>query len=50
MDDQRPDTSVDRKEFLRRTGALGIAGAAALGFPLLERARRAPPRSFRRAT
>jgi branched-chain amino acid transport system substrate-binding protein len=36
MDDQRPDTSVDRKEFIRRTGALGIAGAAALGFPLLE--------------
>ena len=36
MDDQRPDTSVDRKEFLRRTGALGVAGAAALGFPLLE--------------
>jgi branched-chain amino acid transport system substrate-binding protein len=36
MDDQRPDTSVDRKEFLRRTGALGIAGAATLGFPLLE--------------
>jgi branched-chain amino acid transport system substrate-binding protein len=36
MDDQRPETSVHRKEFLRRTGALGIAGAAALGFPLLE--------------
>ena len=36
MDEQLPDTSVDRKEFLRRTGALGIAGAAALGFPLLE--------------
>jgi branched-chain amino acid transport system substrate-binding protein len=36
MDDQRSDTSVDRKEFLRRTGALGIAGAATLGFPLLE--------------
>jgi branched-chain amino acid transport system substrate-binding protein len=36
MDDNRPDTSVDRKEFLRRTGALGVAGAAALGFPLLE--------------
>jgi branched-chain amino acid transport system substrate-binding protein len=36
MDDQRPDTSVDRKEFIRRTGALGIAGAAVLGFPLLE--------------
>lgn len=26
----------NRKEFLRRTGALGVAGAAALGFPLLE--------------
>jgi ABC-type branched-subunit amino acid transport system substrate-binding protein len=25
-----------RRDFLRRTGALGIAGAAALGFPLLE--------------
>ena len=25
-----------RREFLRRTGALGIAGAATLGFPLLE--------------
>jgi len=36
MADQRPDTSVDRKEFIRRTGALGIAGAAVLGFPLLE--------------
>src|SRR6202011_1863346 len=36
MDDHRTDTSVDRKEFLRRTGALGIAGATALGFPLLE--------------
>ncbi|MBV8299946.1 MAG: ABC transporter substrate-binding protein [Candidatus Eremiobacteraeota bacterium] len=36
MDDHRPDTSVDRREFMRRTGALGIAGAAALGFPLLE--------------
>ncbi|HEX3464914.1 MAG TPA: ABC transporter substrate-binding protein [Candidatus Elarobacter sp.] len=36
MDDPRPDSSVDRKEFLRRTGALGIAGATALGFPLLE--------------
>ncbi len=36
MDDHRPDTSVDRKEFLRRTGALGIAGATVLGFPLLE--------------
>ncbi|MEA2687698.1 MAG: branched-chain amino acid transport system substrate-binding protein [Candidatus Eremiobacteraeota bacterium] len=36
MDDHRPDSSVDRKEFLRRSGALGIAGATALGFPLLE--------------
>jgi branched-chain amino acid transport system substrate-binding protein len=27
---------ANRREFLRRTGALGIAGAAALGFPLLE--------------
>jgi branched-chain amino acid transport system substrate-binding protein len=27
---------TDRREFLRRTGALGIAGAAVLGFPLLE--------------
>jgi branched-chain amino acid transport system substrate-binding protein len=36
MDDHRPETSVERKEFLRRTGALGLAGAATLGFPLLE--------------
>jgi branched-chain amino acid transport system substrate-binding protein len=36
MEDQRPETSVDRAEFMRRTGALGIAGAATLGFPLLE--------------
>ncbi len=36
MDDHRPESSVDRKEFLRRSGALGIAGATALGFPLLE--------------
>ncbi|MDB5094275.1 MAG: hypothetical protein JWO85_2376, partial [Candidatus Eremiobacteraeota bacterium] len=36
MDDQRAANPVDRKEFLRRSGALGIAGAAALGFPLLE--------------
>ena len=36
MADQRPEHSVDRAEFLRRTGALGLAGAAALGFPLLE--------------
>src|ERR1700722_4840885 len=27
---------TNRREFLRRTGALGIAGAAALGYPLLE--------------
>jgi branched-chain amino acid transport system substrate-binding protein len=26
----------NRREFLRRTGALGVAGAAALGYPLLE--------------
>lgn len=41
--------AVDRAEFLRRTGALGIAGAAALGMPLLEQrvagaAPLAPPR------
>jgi branched-chain amino acid transport system substrate-binding protein len=36
MDDKRPANPVDRKEFLRRSGALGIAGAASLGFPLLE--------------
>lgn len=36
MDQKRLESSVDRAEFLRRTGALGIAGAAALGFPLLE--------------
>jgi branched-chain amino acid transport system substrate-binding protein len=38
----RPETpnDVSRPEFLRRTGALGIAAAAQLGFPLLE-ARRA---------
>jgi len=36
MDDHRPETSVERKEFLRRTGALGLAGAATLGFPLLK--------------
>jgi len=36
---------VSRSEFLRRTGALGIAGAASLGFPLLEtrQAGAAPP-------
>jgi branched-chain amino acid transport system substrate-binding protein len=33
-----------RREFLRRTGALGLAGAAALGYPLLEtRAARSSP-------
>ncbi|MGD0052911.1 MAG: hypothetical protein ABSD03_14005, partial [Vulcanimicrobiaceae bacterium] len=36
MDDHRLESAVDRKEFLRRTGALGLAGAATLGFPLLE--------------
>jgi len=36
MPDFRAETDVARAEFLRRTGALGIAGAAALGFPLLE--------------
>ena len=36
MADQRSESPLDRGEFLRRTGALGIAGAAALGFPLLE--------------
>jgi branched-chain amino acid transport system substrate-binding protein len=36
MDEQRPKSAVDRAEFLRRTGALGIAGATVLGFPLLE--------------
>jgi len=30
------ENRIDRSEFLRRTGALGIAGAATLGFPLLE--------------
>jgi branched-chain amino acid transport system substrate-binding protein len=34
-DPTKPD-GVSRSEFLRRTGALGIAGAASLGFPLLE--------------
>lgn len=29
-------SEVSRSEFLRRTGALGVAGAATLGFPLLE--------------
>jgi len=35
MHDKR-DQVPSRSEFLRRTGALGIAGAATLGFPLLE--------------
>jgi ABC-type branched-subunit amino acid transport system substrate-binding protein len=30
------EREVSRSEFLRRTGALGIAGASVLGFPLLE--------------
>ncbi len=34
--DHLTQTGVSRTEFLRRTGALGIAGAASLGFPLLE--------------
>ena len=45
-DDSRTIRSeaTTRSEFLRRTGALGIAGAAALGFPLLEtRVARAAP-------
>jgi branched-chain amino acid transport system substrate-binding protein len=46
---QRTSIAVDRSEFLRRTGALGLAGAAALGFPLVELRRAdaaplAPPR------
>src|SRR5579872_6959991 len=36
MSEFRRETDVARAEFLRRTGALGIAGAAALGYPLLE--------------
>jgi len=36
MSDHIREDSVSRSEFLRRTGALGIAGATALGFPLLE--------------
>ena len=36
MSDFRREVNVPRTEFLRRTGALGIAGATALGFPLLE--------------
>ena len=31
-----PKSDIERSEFLRRTGALGVAGAAFLGFPLLE--------------
>ncbi len=43
------EREVSRTEFLRRTGALGIAGASVLGFPLLENrpagaAPLAPPR------
>ena len=34
-EETQPD-GVSRSEFLRRTGALGIAGASVLGFPLLE--------------
>ena len=34
--DEKIDAGLSRSEFLRRTGALGIAGAATLGFPLLE--------------
>ena len=30
------EREVSRSEFLRRTGALGVAGASVLGFPLLE--------------
>lgn len=36
MLDDMIDGALSRSEFLRRTGALGIAGASALGFPLLE--------------
>src|ERR1700742_1948594 len=36
MSEYRRETQVGRSEFLRRTGALGIAGAAVLGYPLLE--------------
>src|SRR5271165_4476613 len=36
MHDDRIESEPSRSEFLRRTGALGIAGAAALGFPLVE--------------
>ncbi len=33
---EKSPSEVSRSEFLRRTGALGVAGASALGFPLLE--------------
>jgi len=36
MKDETAMPEVSRSEFLRRTGALGVAGAASLGFPLLE--------------
>jgi branched-chain amino acid transport system substrate-binding protein len=36
MKEETAMSEVSRSEFLRRTGALGIAGAASLGFPLLE--------------
>ncbi|MGH7660762.1 MAG: ABC transporter substrate-binding protein [Vulcanimicrobiaceae bacterium] len=36
MSEFRRETEVARGEFLRRTGALGIAGAATLGYSLLE--------------
>jgi branched-chain amino acid transport system substrate-binding protein len=36
MNDDTLGAAPSRSEFLRRTGALGIAGAAALGYPLLE--------------
>jgi len=36
MSDDTIGADLPRSEFLRRTGALGIAGAASLGFPLLE--------------
>jgi len=36
MADTSSKIPIERSEFLRRTGALGVAGAAFLGFPLLE--------------
>ena len=36
MKDDSIGAELSRSEFLRRTGALGIAGAASLGYPLLE--------------